>query len=174
MRFRTTIYNKHNYKHFFTDDKTKLYHLHNTFLNLHAQSQNMTRVVVFGTFDMLHKGHESLFEQAKKFGDELFVVVARDINVRKGKLRAPVHNENERLASVKENTHVTNATLGHEHDNRYQVIEEIQPDVICIGYDQKTPPNFEQTLFDKNINAKVVKLKAYFPEKWKTTKLRED
>ena len=133
----------------------------------------MTRVIVFGTFDLLHKGHCSLFDQAKSHGDELFVVVARDVSVRKGKKREPVENELQRLANVKDNPLVDHAMLGHEHDNRYQVIEEVQTDVICIGYDQKTPPNFEQTLFDKNINAKVVKLKAYFPEKYKTTKLRE-
>lgn len=160
-------------EHIFLDDKQKKHVLCNNFLNLRAHQKNMTRVVVFGTFDLLHKGHESLFKQAKKFGDELFVVVARDANVRKGKLQAPVHNENERLANVKQNVHVTYGMLGHEHDNRYQIVQEIKPDVICIGYDQRIPPNFEQGLSDRNITAKIVKLKAYFPQKYKTTKLRE-
>ena len=132
----------------------------------------MTRVVVFGTFDLLHKGHEHLFEQAKAFGNELFVVVARDVTVRKVKSHAPVHNEHERLANVAQNKHVAHALLGHAHDNRYQIIEDIQPDVICIGYDQRVPKEFERTLFEKGITAKVIKLKAYFPKKYKTTILR--
>ena len=133
----------------------------------------MARVIVFGTFDLLHKGHENLFEQAKKYGDELVVVVARDVNVRKVKRRAPVLGENDRLAQVRAHPLVYLAVLGHEHDNRYQIIEELKPDVICIGYDQRVPPNFEQGLLDRGINAKIVKLKAYFPETYKTMKLRK-
>ena len=41
----------------------------------------MRRVMVFGSFDPLHDGHRSLFRQARKHGDELVVVVARDVNI---------------------------------------------------------------------------------------------
>ena len=50
----------------------------------------MTKVMVFGTFDYLHEGHKDFFRQAKQYGDELVVVVARDETVKqiKGKLQA--------------------------------------------------------------------------------------
>ena len=44
------------------------------------------KVMVFGTFDIFHKGHENFLKQAKKLGDCLTVVVARDETVLKFKL----------------------------------------------------------------------------------------
>ncbi|MCH9030625.1 MAG: adenylyltransferase/cytidyltransferase family protein [Bacteroidetes bacterium] len=53
-------------------------------------------VMIFGTFDILHKGHLNLFDQAKKHGDFLIAVIARDKTVVKVKDREPKHNEKER------------------------------------------------------------------------------
>jgi cytidyltransferase-like protein len=36
------------------------------------------RVMVFGTFDYLHAGHENLFIQARELGDEIVAIIARD------------------------------------------------------------------------------------------------
>ncbi|MDY6931735.1 MAG: adenylyltransferase/cytidyltransferase family protein, partial [Halobacteriota archaeon] len=41
----------------------------------------MVRVLATGTFDILHPGHLTYFREAKKLGDELIVIVARDVNV---------------------------------------------------------------------------------------------
>ena len=38
----------------------------------------MARVMCFGTFDLLHPGHEDYFRQAREFGDELIVVAWRN------------------------------------------------------------------------------------------------
>ena len=43
----------------------------------------MVTVMAFGTFDVLHPGHHFYLEQARKLGDNLVVVVARDANVKK-------------------------------------------------------------------------------------------
>jgi len=45
----------------------------------------MTTVLAFGTFDILHKGHEFLLSKAKSFGERLVVVIARDVTVEKFK-----------------------------------------------------------------------------------------
>ncbi|MEE9489142.1 MAG: adenylyltransferase/cytidyltransferase family protein, partial [Thermoplasmata archaeon] len=45
----------------------------------------MVRVMASGVFDLLHTGHLHYLEEAKKLGDELIVVVARDSTVRKEK-----------------------------------------------------------------------------------------
>lgn len=41
------------------------------------------KVMVFGTFDIFHKGHEFYFSKAKEYGEELIVIVARDETVLK-------------------------------------------------------------------------------------------
>ncbi|HLC71304.1 MAG TPA: adenylyltransferase/cytidyltransferase family protein, partial [Candidatus Nanoarchaeia archaeon] len=38
----------------------------------------MKTVMCFGTFDILHPGHLHYLQQAKKYGDYLMVVIARD------------------------------------------------------------------------------------------------
>ena len=45
----------------------------------------MKKVMCAGTFDIVHKGHIYFLEQAKKFGDYLVVVVARDSTSEKNK-----------------------------------------------------------------------------------------
>ena len=61
----------------------------------------MKKIMVFGTFDVLHKGHINFFKQAKKHGDHLLVVVARDKTVSLIKGIKPHYDEKERLKSVK-------------------------------------------------------------------------
>lgn len=46
----------------------------------------MTRVITYGTFDLLHKGHIRLLKRAKALGDHLTVCVSTDeFNALKGK-----------------------------------------------------------------------------------------
>ena len=42
----------------------------------------LDRVVATGTFDLLHPGHVLYLERSRALGDELVVIVARDVNVR--------------------------------------------------------------------------------------------
>lgn len=69
--------------------------------------------MVFGTFDNLHPGHLSYFQQARGFGEslakrakvknevELIAVVARDKNVLRIKGRATQENEKTRVKKVR-------------------------------------------------------------------------
>jgi len=38
-------------------------------------------VMTFGTFDRFHPGHEYYLREAKKLGDSLLTVIARDVTV---------------------------------------------------------------------------------------------
>ena len=58
------------------------------------------RVLCSGTFDYLHAGHVSFIEQAAALGDELFVVVARDENVKRIKGHYPDQTEEERKLAL--------------------------------------------------------------------------
>ena len=56
----------------------------------------MKKVMVFGTFDIVHMGHIHMFEQAREYGDKLIVIVARDNNVEKIKGMGALHRDVER------------------------------------------------------------------------------
>jgi len=99
-----------------------------------------TRVMVFGTFDLLHYGHVRLLNNSKKIGganSELTVVVARDSSVLKIKNNAPIYNEEQRRILISELKAVDRAILGHEGPDKLKIIEEYHPHIVVLGYDQK-------------------------------------
>jgi len=124
----------------------------------------MKTVMAFGTFDCLHPGHLAYLEQARRQGDKLTVVVARDVNVARIKGKVPRQNENIRLAGVKELDIVDKALLGSEKD-KLRVVEENQPDIVALGYDQQV----DVKVLEKRFNGEVVRLRAYKPEKYKSS-----
>lgn len=135
------------------------------------------RVMVFGTFDLLHLGHIDFFKQAKKLGDILIVSVGRDKNVKKFKGYAPVHNEQVRLKNVKKIIHVNKAVLASLKDP-WSHIKREKPDIIALGYDQKIYvdrggiSHFRNLLEKKSIKTQVIRLKPFKPQKYKTSILR--
>jgi FAD synthetase len=121
----------------------------------------LTRVVATGTFDLLHPGHVLYLEMSRELGDELVVIVARDINVRhKPK---PIIPESQRLKMVQSLKAVDRAVLGEEKDI-FQLIEKLQPDIITLGYDQHFDPAvLEADLFSRGIHAQIVRVEASDP-----------
>ena len=120
----------------------------------------MVKVMATGTFDLLHMGHIYYLREAKKLGDELAVVVACDSTVRKLK-HEPVTPEKMRLEIIKELKIVDKAFLGYK-DDMYEVVKEIKPDIIALGYDQiHNTEKIIQDLQKRNITAQVVRLPKY-------------
>ncbi len=119
----------------------------------------MKRVVATGTFDLLHPGHLYYLEQSRSLGDELYVIVARDANVRhKPK---PVINEDQRLKMVAALKPVDHAVLGDLHD-MFRPIREIKPAIITIGFNQHfTEDKIKGDLLARDINAEVVRIGQY-------------
>ena len=113
-----------------------------------------------GTFDILHIGHIYFLKEAKKLGDELIVVVACDKTVRRLK-HEPVTSEDMRLNLIKELRVVDDAVIGKE-DDMFEVVEQIQPDVIALGYDQiHDEKSLQKKLDDRNLSAQIVRLPKY-------------
>ena len=126
----------------------------------------MRKVLVFGTFDGLHSGHLNLFRHAKKHGNYLVVVVARDATVNKIKNNLPLKNEKKRLREIRKCKLVNKAVLGHKN-NPYWIIKEINPDVICLGYDQKVfTENLSKELEKIGLKIKIYRMKPYKPERF--------
>jgi FAD synthetase len=120
----------------------------------------MVKVMATGTFDLLHMGHIYYLKEAKKLGDKLVVVVARDSTVRKLK-HEPITPEEMRLNIIKELKIVDDAVLGHK-DDMYTTVKEIKPDIIALGYDQiHDEKKIEQELKKRKLTAKVVRLPKY-------------
>ncbi|BDC36390.1 MAG: FAD synthase [Candidatus Methanoliparum thermophilum] len=116
----------------------------------------MVRVLATGTFEILHPGHLLYLENAKSFGDELYVIVARDKNV-KHKPK-PVISENQRLKMVSSLKIVDKAILGSEND-MFESLNDINPDIIALGYDQHFKEDWlKKELEKRGINAKIVRI----------------
>lgn len=128
----------------------------------------MSKVMVFGTFDILHNGHFDFFKQARKYGNEVVAVVARNINTERYKGEFPDNDEKVRLAKLVESGAVDVARLGYLEDP-YKIIREERPDVICLGYDQHAHDSALPRLFP---DIKIVRLEAYKPEIYKSSKLK--
>ncbi len=117
------------------------------------------RIVATGTFDILHPGHLYYLEESRKLGDELWVIVARDSNV-KHKPR-PVIPEEHRLAMVAALKPVDHAILGDKTD-MFRPIEEIRPEIITIGFNQMfNEAKLEEQLRDRTITARIVRISKY-------------
>lgn len=132
----------------------------------------MKKVLIFGTFDLLHPGHLDFFKQAKKLGDSLTVIVARDQTVSAIKKHRTLFNEQERLANVKNQKIVDEAKLGNL-DDPYKIIKQEKPDIIALGYDQNSyTEELEDKIKEFGFKTKVVRLKPFKPEKYKSSKLK--
>jgi FAD synthetase len=123
------------------------------------------KAVVFGIFDGVHDGHRDLFRQAKEYADELVVIVGRDSASLKWKGKNPMYSQETRLSLVVKEKWVDQAVLGDEEQSIYRVLEELQPDVICLGYDQKAlAVDLKLWLQMRNKNTPVIVLKPFRPE----------
>src|SRR3989344_6843398 len=143
----------------------------------------MTRIMVFGTFDMIHPGHEDLFRQARALArpehgrgaDEPFLIVsvARDSAAARHKGAAARRNERERLEAVQSHPLVDKALLGDEEGYMTHIKYE-RPDIIALGYDQSGEyvERLEQDLKAAGLPTKVVRLVPFKPETFKTSKIR--
>ena len=123
---------------------------------------SIRRVVATGTFDILHPGHLYYLEESKKLGDELWVIVARDANVRH-KPR-PVIPEEHRLQMVAALKPVSHAILGDKTD-MFRPIKEIQPAVITIGFNQHfDETKLHQQLTERGMRPEIVRIGKYADE----------
>lgn len=130
----------------------------------------MKKVLAFGTFDLLHPGHKHALEEAKKYGDHLTVIVARDATVCHLKGQQAVFGEKTRLKNLKKLKIANKVRLGCL-DNKYQVVDEENPDIIALGYDQKFFVDKLKEVVKKHV--KIVRLKPYKQNIYKSSNIRK-
>ena len=104
------------------------------------KKKSTKRVLVFGTFDIIHPSHLRFLLEARKCANcpdcRLVVVLARDSSIERIKGRKPIFNESQRLRLLSGLRVVDYARLGNEGTKHYDVILETDPDFIVLGYDQ--------------------------------------
>lgn len=129
------------------------------------------KILAFGAFDLLHPGHRFFLKEAKKLGDYLTVVVARDNNIRRFKKITPDYSEKQRLKMIKSLGIANRVILGQKDlKKKYDVINKLKPDIVALGYDQKIfIKNLPEIIEKMNMSCRVVRLKAYRPEKYKSS-----
>jgi len=103
--------------------------------------QALVKPLVFtnGCFDILHRGHVSYLEEARKLGASLIVAVNTDDSVRrleKGTDR-PVNTLNDRMAVIAALQSV-DAVMAFDEDTPLELIRQIHPDILVKGGDWST------------------------------------
>jgi len=96
-------------------------------------------VLATGVFDLLHLGHLRFLEESKRKGgprSRLVVVVGRDKTVFRRKGKGPIIPEDQRRELVAALRVVDRAILGREEIDLLGILEEVKPDIVCVGYDQ--------------------------------------
>jgi FAD synthetase len=121
------------------------------------------KVLVAGTFDIIHAGHIFLINEAAKLGD-VYVVVATDKNRELFSGIRPIIPQEQRLEIIKNLKNVKDARLGRNDNDTLKTVEEINPDVILLGPDQKYSIEIlKKGLKKKGLNhIEVIRLETYY------------
>ena len=122
-------------------------------------------VLASGVFDLLHLGHVRFLEDAKKAGGpdaKLIVIIAKDSTAEKLKGRKPIMSEDQRRALVESLKVVDEAVLGYEGLDIGEVLEEIKPDVIALGYDQaEMEQEVKEYILKHKLGVSIVRIGKY-------------
>ena len=90
-----------------------------------------------GCFDLLHKGHVTYLQKARKLGDMLIVGINSDASVKRLKgADRPVNNEKDR-AFVLGALDCVDKVVMFSEDTPEKLIRKIRPDVLVKGGDWK-------------------------------------
>ena len=120
------------------------------------------RVLAAGKFDILHLGHLAYLEQARKLvgeDGELIVIIALDKTIERERGAPPVFPQEQRRKLVEALEIVDQAILGLDTDDHTEIVLEIKPDLIALGYDQYTDvEKLEKRISERGLRTKVVRL----------------
>lgn len=100
------------------------------------KSQGKKIIFTNGCFDILHVGHLRYLKEAKKLGDILVIGLNSDNSVSKIKPGRPLIPEKHRAEVLSALNMVDYITIFDEN-TPYELIKEIQPDVLVKGSDWK-------------------------------------
>jgi D-beta-D-heptose 7-phosphate kinase/D-beta-D-heptose 1-phosphate adenosyltransferase len=99
------------------------------------------RVIVNGTFDILHRGHLELLEYSASLGKYLLVVIDSDrrVSLLKGPTR-PINNQEDRRFMLSRLKGVNEVKLFDTDEDLELIIQLYEPDIMVKGSDYRNKP----------------------------------
>ncbi|HRD41988.1 MAG TPA: adenylyltransferase/cytidyltransferase family protein [Prochlorococcaceae cyanobacterium AMR_MDS_5431] len=96
------------------------------------------KVMVNGTFDILHRGHLELLNYAKSLGDQLLVAIDTDRRVTELKgIGRPINNQEDRKFFLYNLRAVDTVMFFDSKEELVNIMKEYGPDVYVKGSDWK-------------------------------------
>lgn len=101
----------------------------------------MAKIIVNGTFDIVHRGHIELLNYAKSLGDWLLVCIDTDRRVKelKGEDR-PINNQYDRQFMLQNLQAVDAVRFFDSAEELEEICKNYQPDIMVKGSDYKDKP----------------------------------
>jgi len=123
------------------------------------------KVLVFGKFDILHPGHMHILNMAKKSG-KVLVILESDEAILEHKKYSPYNNQKARENNLKKLGF--DVFIRHTKHNEDYLISTFEPDILCLGEDQK----LLQDIFSKFKNLKIEVIKFLKSNIYKSSHLK--
>ncbi|HYC34242.1 MAG TPA: adenylyltransferase/cytidyltransferase family protein [Candidatus Paceibacterota bacterium] len=128
------------------------------------KNANRPKVLVFGTFDGIHKGHIYFLKEAAKLGN-LYVSIATDLATKKLKSHFPKYSEKEREAAVEKLGIANQVLIGDDEIESWKTLKALTPNIVALGYDQKRLKEVLKPL-SKEFGFNIKVLKGFEPKKY--------
>lgn len=93
----------------------------------------MKKVMIFGVFDGIHKGHRDFFREAKTYGDYLIAVVAQDHIAEHLYGKPPTVNFADRFAHLEREDEVNQIVIGEPTTSITNLVKRHHPDAVVLS-----------------------------------------
>lgn len=96
----------------------------------------MKKIVVNGTFDIIHRGHIELLNYARSLGDHLLVCI--DTDQRVGELKGhnrPINNQEDRKFMLENLKSVDEVKFFNSREDLIEILKSYEPDIMVKGSD---------------------------------------
>lgn len=130
----------------------------------------MRKVMIFGVFDGIHEGHRYFFQEAKKLGDYLIAVAAKDHLVEQLKKRSTKVSLRERIQNLQKEKSIDEVVSGDDELGAWAILKIYRPEVIAIGYDQQAlKENLESRRKDFDWQFEIKMIDTYESDRYHNT-----
>lgn len=132
------------------------------------------RVLTFWSFDVIHPGHSYYLSEAKKYGEELITIIARDQNIESIKWQKTHHPTEQRVQDIKD-IWICDIVTAWSIAHPMSCIWKYSPNSICLWYDQRGPfvDKITVELQKLGLQAQIIRIEAHEPDIYKSSLLKQ-